>query len=678
MGSRELLTGFLWRARAGVRADGLAVMAGHGMADAAYRPPALPYVSVVGPLTVELEPERDLPRVVFVPVQSPGYLAGASRGLADPVPDDGQLRIRADGDVVVTADVVLGPLAGQTWAAAAVGPAVAEALQTAVRAGTRTVEGVVVTDVDRVAELDAMTVRWDAARRRLVVASGRRGVITGTDLLARQPSSVEPVEPAGPMMAALGLAMGGEPLDAPLVAPGRVIRHRRPTPTAVALDVRVDLWAGSQSELAEVLDAWTRITATRGQLLVQPAVLASDVAATDTSVRLLAPAEPLTRTTLVALDVIDATLVDRVTGGRARLRGGAAVADGELALSGTQGADLTFFTRAPVPSAWEPDSPTRHGYAATVGLRAPALAMGDSAQVLTIRLAGRPALTLGLERVAAGVELRAAAARADAGTFAPASGVVTLPALQAGIDVHVSLDARRGSLTLAVDGQLLDVGGPGHPGPPVGGPGMQVVVGAVEGAPGNTGDLAVRHVHVHSAPVGAPDPRLRQAAAPASAWSPGDPFVLARSQDGVGTSGDGVPASVVGVQGDRVLLDRPVGASFPRASSIAFRRSEFFSQRTLRRSDDLMNQLYRISAEYRVSTLLDEPDARVSAPLVESVDIQTRDFAQFAAELAGAPDPLASGRPAGGAPGTTARFADNPTRTTTSTGPSTATEESHA
>lgn len=674
MGSRELLTAILWRARAGVRAEGLGVMAGHGMADAAYRPPALPYVSVVGPLTVELEPERDLPRAIFVPVQSPGYLAGAGRGVADLVPAPGPLALRVDGDVLVTAAVDLGVLAGRPWTDAGVGPTVADALQQAVRAGTRTVEGVAVTDADRVAELDAMTVRWDAARRRLVVASGRRGVITGTDLLARQPSSVEPVEPASPMMAGLGLASGGEPPDGPLVAPGRVIRHRRPTPTAVALDVRVDLWAGSQSELAAVVDAWTRITATRGQLLVQPAVLAEDVAAADASVRLLAPAEPLTRTTLVALDVIDAALVDRVTGRSAQLRGGAAVADGELALSGTQGADLTFFDLAPVPSAWEPDSPTRHGFAATIGVRAPALALGDAARVLTIRLAGRSALSLELQRVAAGVELRAAAVRADAGSFEPAAGVVPLPALAAGIDVHVSLDARRGSLTLAVDGELLADGGLAPPGPPVGGPGMQLVIGAVEGAAGNTGDLAVRHVHVHSAPVGAPDPRLRQAAAPASAWAPGDPFVLARTQDGVGTSGDGAAASVVGVDGDRVLLDRPVGASFPRANSIAFRRSEFFSQRMLRRSDDLMNQLYRMSAEYRVSTLLDEPDARISAPLVEGVDVQTRDFARLAAELAGEPDPLASGRPATGAPGTTARFATNPTRTTTST----ATEETHA
>ena len=202
MGSRELLLGILWRARAGIRADGLAVTAGHGMADAAYRPPALPYVSVVGPLTVELEPERDLPRAIFVPVQSPGYLAGRGRGVGDVVPADGQLQLRVDGDVLITATVDLGALAGQSWTAAGVGPAVAEALQVAVRAGTRTVDGGPVADADRLAELAELTVRWDAPRRRLVVASGRRDVITGSDLLARQPSSVEPVGPASALTAA--------------------------------------------------------------------------------------------------------------------------------------------------------------------------------------------------------------------------------------------------------------------------------------------------------------------------------------------------------------------------------------------------------------------------------------------------------------------------------------------
>ena len=126
-----------------------------------------------------------------------------------------------------------------------------------------------------------------------------------------------------------------------MTAPGRLVRHRRPTPTAVAVDVRVDLWTGTQSELASVLDAWTRTTATRGQLLLRPAVLAADVAPTDTSVRLLSPAEPAGRTTIALLDVIDTAVVDRLTGRAARLIGGPQVLDGDLTLAGARRTAVT-------------------------------------------------------------------------------------------------------------------------------------------------------------------------------------------------------------------------------------------------------------------------------------------------------------------------------------------------
>ena len=50
------------------------------------------------------------------------------------------------------------------------------------------------------------------------------------------------------LIAALGL-------DAvALVVDGRIYRHRVPNPTAIAVDVRLDLWAGSQGELARLVD----------------------------------------------------------------------------------------------------------------------------------------------------------------------------------------------------------------------------------------------------------------------------------------------------------------------------------------------------------------------------------------------------------------------------------------
>lgn len=673
MGSRELIEGLLWRARAGVRVEGVALRAGHGMADAAYRPPALPYASVVGPLNIELEPERDQPRTVFLPVQTPGYLAGADRTAGDAVPGPGPLTLRIDGDLVLAADVDFGGLAGRALTDEGVGQDAATRLEESIRGGAATVDGAAATDPERLAELADVTARWDVPRRRVVIASGRRGVVTGSDLLAQQPSAVELVAPAGAVATALGL-------DAPtaVTAPGRVVRHRRPAPIAVAVDVRVDLWASTQSELAAVLDAWTRSTATRGQLLVRPALLAEDVAPTDTSVRLLAPAEPPARTTIALLGAVGAEFLERRTGRAARLTAGAQVLDRRLDLTGGGRAQLDLLELPPVPVAWVPDSPATHGYAATVGVRLAPGAAGEAARVLTLLHDGRTALRLDVAFVGTGAELRASAMRADAGSFPPVSAPVTVAALDAGLDVHVALDARRGRLTLAIDGETVAAGAAGAGGMPVSGAGMRLVLGPPEGSPGNPVDVAVRHLHLHGAPVGAPDPRLGQAAAPASAWAPGDPFVLARSTDGVTSVGDGVAASVVGVQGDRVLLDRPVQASFRRTESIAYLRSEFFSQRVLRRSDDLMNQLYRMSAEYRVSTVLDELDSGVSAPLAETVDLQLRDFARLAAELA-SPDaePFAGARAATGSPGTTALFTTNPPRSTSSTHPPDSMEESH-
>lgn len=684
MGSRELLAGFLWRARAGIRLEGTRLRAGHGMADPGYRPPYLPYASVVGPLCIELEPERDQPRAVFLPVQTPGYLRGVERGVADLVPPSGPVSLRADGDVTIEAQVDLGPLTGLSMTAPGVGAATAQRLQDALRAGPFLRDGVPVVDADRLVELGAVTARWHASRRLVVVSSGRRGVVDGGDLLARQPSSMEAT--AAPSATATALGLGA----AALAAPGRVVRHRRPTPTAVAIDVRVDVWAGTQSELASVMDAWTRSTATRGQLLVRPAVLAADVAPGSNAVRLLAPAEPASRTTLALLDVVDGEAVDRVTGHVAVLTGGAQVTTA-IEVTGNQRAELDFFELPPVPVAWTPQSPTTHGYAVTLGLRMPAGALGDTTRVLTVTGQGRTALALTVVVVADGggtaAELRASADRADAGTFLPAVARVPSAALAAGLTVHVVLDSRRGSLALAVDGEPVAGAGAGIAGPPVGGAGMRLVLGAVEGGPANDGAAAVGTVHVHGAPVGAPDPRLAAHAAPASAWSPGDTFSLARTTDGITTSGDAVTATVLGVQGDTLVLDRPVPSAFPRATTVAYLRGEFFSQRSLRRSDDLMNQLYRMTAEYRVSTFLDEGDTPVSAPLVETVDVQVPGLAQYLAELAEPGEPVVvGGRPASGAPGTSAVFTTNPPRhprtagtstTTTPAAPPESTEESH-
>ena len=169
--------------------------------------------------------------------------------------------------------------------------------------------------------------------------------------------------------------------------------------------------------------------------------------------RLLAPAEPAARTTIALLDMIDAAVVDRRTGRAARLSAGAQVQDAELTLSAGQRADLDFFELPPVPVAWTPESPTTNGYAATIGLQVPTGANGDTLRVLTLLGQGRTALRLDVAFVGAGVELRASAMRAGAGSFVPVTATMSSAALASGVDVHVVLDSRRGTLAVAVDGE---------------------------------------------------------------------------------------------------------------------------------------------------------------------------------------------------------------------------------
>ena len=464
-----------------------------------------------------------------------------------------------------------------------------------------------------------MTARWDVARRRFVVASGRRGVLTGSDLLERQPSSVELVEPVGAVATASGTRRRDRGAPRPAAWSGTAGPPRQPSPSTYASTCGP---APSRS--------WRRCSTPgpgprppAASCCVRPAVLAADVAPADTSVRLLAPAEPAARTTIALLDMIDAAVVDRRTGRAARLSGRRPGAG--------RRADARRRDSAPTStsSSCRPyRSPGRRRARRPTGTPRPSACRcrpappGTPLRVLTLLGQGRTALRLDVAFVGGGAELRASAMRADAGSFVPVTATISSAALASGIDVHVVArlpprDAgdrrrRRAGRRRAGSRRLV----PRWAGRACGSSSAHRTA-----QPDNPADVVVRHVHLHGAPVGPPDPRLRLAAAPASAWSPGDPFVLARSTDGVTTVGDGVSASVVGVQGDTVLLDRPVQAAFPRAGSIAYRRSEFFSQRMLRRSDDLMNQLYRICAEYRVSTVLDELDGGVTAPLAEIVDI---------------------------------------------------------
>lgn len=654
------MASFLWRARSAMRIDRVPLFAGHGLADANYRPPRLPYASVIGPLNLELEPERDPPRDAFLPVHTPGYLAGVPRQPAHPVPPPGTLTVRLDEEAEAVLDLDFGGLAGDPLSDDDTGRAVADAIESAIRTavddGGFMADGVPVADPARLEELRATTVRWDRARSRLVVASGRRGVFTGSNLADRQPSRVEVLD--GQLAPALGLGEGA------LSATGRVVRHRRPSPTAVAVDVRFDMWSGSQLELANAIDAWARITPTRGQLLERHALLAADVEHGATTIRLQPDGESPTRWTLLQLERGGGRFADRLTGGAVELENGATVDDDGVNFDGDAVARLRFLEPPPIPYAWVPDHPGLEGYAASLRLRLDAGgAAGDALRVLAVEHDGRVVLALAVELAEENGNLVARllgmADRADppGGQFAGAVATVELEELQRGAEVHVTVDARTGAVSLFLGGEPLETSPAApQPGRPAGGPDMDLVLGDPNGTPI---PYTVSHLQFHGRPLGPLDPKLRLSAAPASAWLPGDPICLARSEDGVTPVGHPFVATVVEVVGDELTLDRPVQGTFRRANTLAYERSLFFSQRQLRRQDDLMNQLYRICAEYRVSTFLDERFPGVSAPLVEIPEVELRDLARLIAEETDPEHPVYPARPASGHPGTRALIASN-------------------
>jgi hypothetical protein len=124
-----------------------------------------------------------------------------------------------------------------------------------------------------------------------------------------------------------------------------------------------------------------------------------------------------------------------------------------------------------------------------------------------------------------------------------------------------------------------------------------------------------------------------------------------RTADGVGGSEEPFTATVVAVDGDTLFLDRPVQGDWPRGATMIFQRSLFFSQKQLRRRDDLMNKLYRIAIEYRVSAFLKERHPDISAALVETPIAHVRELFRLQAEEQNPDDPAYPARPASGRPG---------------------------
>jgi hypothetical protein len=67
-------------------------------------------------------------------------------------------------------------------------------------------------------------------------------------------------------------------------------------------------------------------------------------------------------------------------------------------------------------------------------------------------------------------------------------------------------------------------------------------------------------------------------------------------------------------------LTQPIRGGFFRGRALVYQDQCFFFQTSVKRRDDLMNQLYHCSVDYRVSALLEDPTARTTAVLVRETN----------------------------------------------------------
>jgi len=606
------------------------------LADANYRPQRLPYSSVIGPLNLEVEPDRDLPATAYIFAQSPGYLAGRDGQDGNPVPAPGQLHLTVDGITEIAVAIDFGADAGDPLTDATgrrVARVMTAAVAAAIDAGEAREDGVAVADPERLDELRRIAVRWQSGRNRFVIRSGRSAVVNDTDRIAGVPASGMALR-AGPQDLADALGLRG---DGTLEVPGRIARHRISQPTAVAIDARFDLWAGGQQHLADLLERWAILTPTRGQLPVCPGALHSSVEARSSRIRVLPGAWPAERWTLAHIDFAGGA--ENRVDSRAMDIDGGAIAGDHLELDGAETARVDIWEAEALPPPDRPDHPAPSGYAMMVHCSvASALADGDAVQIAALNTDGGTALSLGLRVRTRNGDLEAViearADRAEGGTFAPRDFLLAPDSLAEDLMLHVVLEAPTGRLTVYADGTPLPLDDSAPPAPQVsgqalGGEDMPLVLG---NPGGNTRPLRIRRLELLARPLGPVDPRLPATTARADRWAIGDPVGLAKSYDGRETL-DSFTAVVVGIEGDTLVLDRPVPRAYDRARTVVFKRALFFSQRQWRRRDDLMNRLYRLSAEYRISAFLDDRLPSNTAPIVEFPDVEIRDLSLHLAGL---------------------------------------------
>jgi hypothetical protein len=625
---QEILGAMLWQARLSIRSASARVLAAHGYVDPSYRPPRLPFVSVVGPLSLQVEPERENGRPGQARLLVPGYVVGQPRAAGATI-SAGALRLRFDGRASVT--LVLDGLPATPFGDPTTGPAVAQAIQAAIASALAANQffdndNTPLADPILLAALPEVAVSWNIEHQQLTIASD-----PGTSATAMR-SSVEVLPTAGDLAPALGFSPPAAASN------GRQRLHRLPAPRSMTVETRLDLWARSQGDLAVMFDGLAYSTPTRGRLVLRPSLLASDVPDGATELRLLDRGEPTTLDSMVHLEGGDG-LTDRARGVQFALSGGAIndPAASRFLLSGAGQITGPVWSFPLVPDPLFDSQPAPSGFALAIGLALDAAAAeNDTYQLATLRRSATSVCEIAIKVITVTPpgssptlvgEFSATATLVQNSVPATAatSWRVPLSTLQAGGTLHATLAADSGIIALAWEGEAQRLDDPAAtPVPPVGAPGvpttgtdMMLALGGGAASPFPQ-PVSISHVHLLREPIGPLDPRLRTALTTASRLRPGDMISVSASDDGWRLGETRSATLVDSVLGNRVFLTGPVSAA-ARGRALVYQDECFFYQTSVKRRDDLMNQLYHCSVDYKVSALLEDPAARTTAVLVQEI-----------------------------------------------------------
>jgi hypothetical protein len=543
------------------------------------------------------------------------------------VPATGSLALRFDGRASVS--LALAGLPATTFGDPTTGPVIAAAVGSALAAALagnqyKDIDGTPLVDPVLLAALTTVAIKWSPQTQQFAITSTPGSAATG------QRSQVEILPIANDLAPALGFAPPFSQSE------GRQRIHKLPAPRPMMVEVRVDLWAHSQIDMAVMFDGLANAAPTRGRLALRSSLLAADVADGATQLQLLDRGEPTTPDSLVHLEGGDG-LTERTRGIAYTASAGAAadLANGRFTLSGSGQLTGPVWVSPLLPDPLFATQPAPAGFSVALGLALdPAAVAGESYQLLALDHGPTAVATLALTVVSVVLpsgdpalfgEITATAGLVRAGVPGTATTTwrVPLAQLQAGGTLHATVTGDTGVLGLAWDGDPQRLDDPlATPTPPVAYPGVPAMgadmVLAIGGGGGAAlpNPVAISHLHIFKEPYGPIDPKLRTSVASAARLRPGDMIAVASSDDGWHVGETKSLALVESVAGKTVTLTRPISGAFGRGRALVYQDECFFFQTAVKRRDDLMNRLYHTSVDYRVSALLEDPVARTSTTLV--------------------------------------------------------------